>query len=390
MSLTEEEITFFFKLYHNLLWKVNENNKIIPSFIKANYPVSRFPMIDAETPVSMDDFLKLRSQLWDNRKLIDEFLEDKDNGIENDEEREIISDWRKFTVKDSFVVIKHHEKYSVFMSSEGPTKLYAVHGISDPIEYLLMFKTPVYLDAILIPFKGIIIWDGIVVQSKISFGPGITSSLNKQYKELKAEQGIVKQFGVDIPEPDPIKEGQPKTNLKDRESSKSPKIVTAAKKTTKNAKTPKQSKDVQSDDNFVLGNHKVPPAMIARFNEIGELISQFWDERSNDDMKQLSLKALAKLSRKRPSPIVTGKPKTWAAGISYAIGSINFIFDQSKKDTYVSAETFAKSFGLAKSTIAGQARTVRKILNLSYFSTEYTVNNILNGMFSLFPLFPKG
>ena len=54
------------------------------------------------------------------------------------------------------------------------------------------------------------------------------------------------------------------------------------------------------------------------------------ENMKDDDFKPLCLKALAKLCRKRPSPLVSGKARTWAAGIVYAIGQQNFIFDRSQ------------------------------------------------------------
>ncbi len=36
----------------------------------------------------------------------------------------------------------------------------------------------------------------------------------------------------------------------------------------------------------------------------------------------------AALSRKRPSPLSTGRERSWAVGIIYALGQVNFLFDK--------------------------------------------------------------
>ncbi|HWQ65407.1 MAG TPA: DUF6398 domain-containing protein [Methanospirillum sp.] len=45
------------------------------------------------------------------------------------------------------------------------------------------------------------------------------------------------------------------------------------------------------------------------------------------------------LARKKGSPILRGKSEVWAPGIRYAVGQMNFLFDQSFKP-YQSAELF--------------------------------------------------
>ncbi|MCY3017047.1 MAG: DUF6398 domain-containing protein [Planctomycetota bacterium] len=45
----------------------------------------------------------------------------------------------------------------------------------------------------------------------------------------------------------------------------------------------------------------------------------------NDEYADLCRKLTAKLGRKRPSPLVSGLPNTWASGIVRAIGWGNFL-----------------------------------------------------------------
>ena len=94
--------------------------------------------------------------------------------------------------------------------------------------------------------------------------------------------------------------------------------------------------------------------------------------------EELCLKVLQKLCRKRPSPIATGRIHTWACGIVYAIGRINFIFDRSQL-LNLTAEELAAGFGIAKSTAGNKATEVEKLLKLSQSDWGFLRPEILDG-----------
>ena len=114
----------------------------------------------------------------------------------------------------------------------------------------------------------------------------------------------------------------------------------------------------------------VPKDMQAIYREIDLIIEDFCDDHLNDEYKTLCLKALEKLCRKRPSPLLSGRANTWAAGIVYAIGQANFIFDVDQP-IHMSAEELASSFGLAKSTAGNKGAEVRKLLRINRMTCEW-------------------
>ena len=103
----------------------------------------------------------------------------------------------------------------------------------------------------------------------------------------------------------------------------------------------------------------VPKAMQEKYDEIAAILTQYCDEHLNDEYKKLCLHALEKLCRKRPSPVTSGRANTWAAGIIYAIGQNNFIFDKSKA-IHMTAEELVEPLGVKKSTAGGKATEIRK------------------------------
>jgi hypothetical protein len=63
---------------------------------------------------------------------------------------------------------------------------------------------------------------------------------------------------------------------------------------------------------------------------------------------------VAKLARKRPSPIGRGDADVWAAGALYAIGQNNFLFDPIQTP-HLCADDLSLMTGVHKSTMAASA-----------------------------------
>lgn len=333
MVLTQQEITQFYKIWCALIWGVNEKHGIIPKFEK---PIYGKNMIQ-------EPFVAIRQILWDNPEWIDEFIRDSEYGELTETDLGILADWRKHFVKDSFVLMRHLKKYSVLMTCDDPAKLYGVCGITNPLSNIVPVSAlPFMIETVLLPFKDKIIYDSLIGTFRLSFGSGYRGSFKDAYNEAKSTVGIIEN--MQLP-PEPI--APPK---------KKPKPV-APTVDTKGA--------------------NVPKAMSERYMEVSEIIEAFCSEKMNADFKELCLKALAKLCRKRPSPLASCKARTWAAGIVYAIGQQNFIFDRSQ-EIYMPAADLAGWFGLAKNTAGNKAAEISRHLNLiSYYDTEFTLPSLI-------------
>ena len=90
----------------------------------------------------------------------------------------------------------------------------------------------------------------------------------------------------------------------------------------------------------------------------------------DEEYADLARRAAAKLARKRPSPLSGGRRATWAAGIVYALGQANFLFDPASEPC-VTADQLSEAFDVAKSTMGSKARQVRDLLRISPFATEF-------------------
>ncbi len=114
----------------------------------------------------------------------------------------------------------------------------------------------------------------------------------------------------------------------------------------------------------------VPKEMRETYEEISKLLIEYSEEYLNKEYEELCLHALEKLCRKRPSPLKSGRSNTWAAGIVYAIGSNNFIFDKSQP-IHMTAKELAAPFGVAASTASSKAAQIKKMLKINYSRAEW-------------------
>ena len=116
----------------------------------------------------------------------------------------------------------------------------------------------------------------------------------------------------------------------------------------------------------------IPKSMQPKYDEIAAVIEPYCDQYLNGEYKQLCLAALEKLCRKRPSPLLKGRARTWAAGIVYAIGQNNWIFDKTRAIHMTSAQ-LVEPFGVSASTASSKAAEIRKMLEIDYFNWEWVL-----------------
>ena len=337
MNLSQTEIELFYKLWYMLIWNVNQKHKMIQNFAKPVYGKQ----------FSEEQAYIIRTELWKNPQWIDDFLHNGDCGELTQTERDILTDWRSHFIEGRFLIVKHLAHYSIFMpiGEDDSQLLYGVCGISNPIKDTVPYQLPLMVDAVLLPFQGKIIYDSFLIPLNITFGKGIRASFNESYNTAKKTKGIIECLGET-----PVM-GKPPA-MKPKPQKPAPPVV-----------------DTQDAN--------VPKAMSSRYMEIAAIVESFCDEKLNDDYKELCLRALQKLCRKRPSPLATGKVRTWACGIVYAIGSNNYIFDKSQPVNMTATE-IAEWFGLSKSTAGNKASEINNLLDISYFNTEFLLKEIID------------
>ncbi|MDV3350557.1 plasmid pRiA4b ORF-3 family protein [Leptothoe sp. LEGE 181152] len=127
----------------------------------------------------------------------------------------------------------------------------------------------------------------------------------------------------------------------------------------------------------VKKSENVPKAMQAKFDSIVTITDEFAKQYLNDEYAQFIRYAVAALCRKRPSPLAKGRDKTWACGITHAIGMVNFLFDPSQ-DPHISAKELYQAFGVSSSTGQAKSKLVRDILNTHQMDPDWCLSSKLD------------
>lgn len=127
----------------------------------------------------------------------------------------------------------------------------------------------------------------------------------------------------------------------------------------------------------VTHSEKVPQSMREMYEQIVMLTDAFSAEHLTEEYAQLIRYATAALCRKRPSPLLKGKPRTWACGITHAIGFVNFLFDRSEEPSIRASELYA-AFGVSKSTGGAKSKIVRDLFDMYQFDPDWCLPSKLD------------
>ena len=105
----------------------------------------------------------------------------------------------------------------------------------------------------------------------------------------------------------------------------------------------------------------IPKPMQATYDAVVALTDAFCRDHLNDEYRDLARAMTAALCRKRPSPLASGQPRTWACGIIHVLGRLNFLSDKASQPYMTMAEVSA-AFGVGESTASAKARAISDAL----------------------------
>jgi hypothetical protein len=108
---------------------------------------------------------------------------------------------------------------------------------------------------------------------------------------------------------------------------------------------------------------RIPRPLHDDATEIMRLTDGLCAEHLDAEYGELCRRLVARLARKRPTPLARGDLRTWAAAIIYTVGSINFLFDASQ-EPHLTGDQLCALTGVPKSTVANKSRRIRDLLGL--------------------------
>lgn len=118
----------------------------------------------------------------------------------------------------------------------------------------------------------------------------------------------------------------------------------------------------------------VPAAARPVYDAIVALTDAFCQEHLDGGYEALCRKLAGALARKRPSPLLGGKPTTWACGIVRTIGWVNFLDDRSQKP-HMKLTAIDKAFGVGESTGQGKSMLIRKMLKIKPMDPAWSLRS---------------
>ncbi|MGZ8189702.1 MAG: hypothetical protein ACXWTS_00580 [Methylococcaceae bacterium] len=181
MILDKQESKLFYDLMWSLQYYINQKLNIIPA-IKS---------LDDYIALDMNQKLLVRNALYEHINLCDEYVTDNPQKFSADELTQVM-DWKKF-VKGHFYIERYLKKYSIFIGPED--KVYTVHSLQQPLDEIIHKSyLPHAVEAVLLPFAGKIIYDGLLLNYSVHFGSGISGDLKEVYLIAKSKGDIIESL----------------------------------------------------------------------------------------------------------------------------------------------------------------------------------------------------
>lgn len=183
MRLQKEDVDLFYKLNWSFLFYVNQKYPVIKEL--------KEPIFVNQDPKNI---FKLHDKILAHNEIIDSFAAENPFNFSG-EELEIVKSWKNF-VKDKFVVVAYLKDYTVFLTVGKDQKAYGVLGLYDEIEDVVPPRMPIFVDTILLPFKGKIIYCGLLNSYNIQIGGNMRRDIQAEYQKAKSKYGIITSLDV--------------------------------------------------------------------------------------------------------------------------------------------------------------------------------------------------
>ncbi len=180
MKLSPEDVNLFYKLMWPLQLYVNQQRRILP----------QVSSLEAYIACPQEDKVQVRNALYENIDLLDAFVAENPACL-SDDELAIVQSWKRF-VAGSFYIVRFLKKAAIFVNSSSPPKVYAVLGLTDSLQDIFYYrKPPIWVETVLLPFKGKIVYDGLLNVYNIYFGSGIRGNMREIYMAAKQNRRII-------------------------------------------------------------------------------------------------------------------------------------------------------------------------------------------------------
>lgn len=199
MKISDQDADLFFELMFPLQFFVNQQRHVLPDV----------NTLEEYLACPIEQKLLVRDALYENSPLIDTFIQQNLQQL-SDDNLAIVAKWKQF-IAGEFFIERMLKRYAVFISSDN--EVYGVLALHQPFQEIFDSSSlPVFVKTVLLPFKGRIVFDGILEPYSISFGRGVSSSLKETYMAAKQNGKVIESLEPDL---HPVKGEQRSTVVKD-------------------------------------------------------------------------------------------------------------------------------------------------------------------------------
>ena len=179
MRLSAQDTERFYSIWWPLLRYVNAQRHIVPEL----------PVAPGERSLSGQEAHQIRNALWESDEMREAFIAENPANLPAADLAIVVS-WSD-RVEGEFFIFRYLKQYTVFLNREDPPQAYGVLGLVSPIQEVITWPLPVLVQAVLLPFEGKIIYDGLLVPYSITFGGGIRHSLDQAYRTVQEREGVI-------------------------------------------------------------------------------------------------------------------------------------------------------------------------------------------------------
>jgi hypothetical protein len=152
-------------------------------FVNRKYRINRkLKSIATAKELDPAEVKKIANKLWSDVTIIDDYL--NENPDLPDDHREIIRSWKR-RIQGKFMMERHLKKGTIFISLEDE-EVYQVSGIISSWEEMFYgAPMPLIVEATFMPFKDVIISDGLVMPYFVIVGGGMRQMFKDVYLTAK-------------------------------------------------------------------------------------------------------------------------------------------------------------------------------------------------------------
>jgi len=181
MLLSAHDSEHYYHIWWALLNFVNAQRQIIP----------KLAPITAERGLSPSKAAKLRDALWADDGLREQFIRENPANLSSTD-LAIVANWQKRLAGD-FIILKQRKSHTVFLSQLNgePTRAYGVLALQSSFKEMLGPFLPTFVKAVLLPFEGRIIYDGLLQAYSILIGPNMRRDWEDLLRDIEEREGVI-------------------------------------------------------------------------------------------------------------------------------------------------------------------------------------------------------